>query len=35
MKERNISSDPELDFWGIGLATELADELNRFTRISG
>ncbi len=27
---RNISGDSELDFWGIGLATELADELNRY-----
>jgi adenylate cyclase len=27
---RNLSGDPELDFWGIGLATELADELNRY-----
>jgi hypothetical protein len=26
----NISGDPEFDFWGIGLATELAGELNRY-----
>jgi len=26
----NFSGDPEFDFWGIGLATELADELNRY-----
>jgi len=30
---RNISDDPELDFWGIGLATELADELNCYPDI--
>ncbi len=30
---RNLSGDPELDFWGIGLATELADELNRYPDI--
>jgi TolB-like protein len=29
----NISGDSELDFWGIGLATELADELNRYPDI--
>ncbi len=27
---RNISGDSELDFWGTGLATELADELNHY-----
>ena len=26
----NISGDSELDFWGTGLATELADELNHY-----
>jgi TolB-like protein len=30
---RNLSDDPELDFWGIGMATELADELNRYPDI--
>jgi adenylate cyclase len=30
---RNISDDSELDFWGIGLATELADELNCYPDI--
>jgi adenylate cyclase len=30
---RNISGDSELDFWGIGLATELADELNCYPNI--
>ncbi len=30
---RNISGDPELDCWGIGMATELADELNRYPDI--
>jgi adenylate cyclase len=30
---RNLSGDPELDFWGVGLATELADELNRYPNI--
>jgi adenylate cyclase len=30
---RNLSGDPELDFWGIGLATELAHELNRYPDI--
>ena len=30
---RNISGDPKLDFWGIGLATELADEMNRYPDI--
>jgi adenylate cyclase len=30
---RNISGDSELDFWGIGLATELADELNHYPDI--
>ena len=30
---RNLSDDPELNFWGIGLATELADELNRYPDI--
>jgi adenylate cyclase len=30
---KNISGDPELDFWGIGLATELADELSRYPDI--
>jgi TolB-like protein len=29
----NLSDDPELNFWGIGLATELADELNRYPDI--
>ena len=29
----NLSGDPELNFWGIGLATELADELNRYPDI--
>ena len=27
---RNLSGGPELDFWGIGLAAELATELNRY-----
>ena len=26
----NVSGDPELETWGIGLAAELADELNRY-----
>jgi adenylate cyclase len=30
---RNLSGDPELDFWGIGLAAELAAELNRYPDI--
>ena len=30
---RNLSGDPELDFWGIGLARELAHELNRYPDI--
>ena len=30
---RNLSGDPEIDFWGIGLSTELADELNRYPDI--
>jgi TolB-like protein len=30
---RNLSGDPELDFWGIGLATELAHELSRYPDI--
>ncbi len=30
---RNLSDDPDLNFWGIGLATELADELNRYPDI--
>ncbi len=30
---KNISRDPELDHWGIGLATELANELNRYSDI--
>jgi adenylate cyclase len=30
---RNLSGDSELDFWGIGLAAELADELNRYPDI--
>jgi TolB-like protein len=30
---RNLSGDPELDFWGIGLAAELADELSRYPDI--
>jgi len=30
---RNLSGDPELDFWGIGLAAELANELNRYPDI--
>jgi adenylate cyclase len=29
----NLSGDPELEFWGIGLATELADELSRYPDI--
>ena len=29
----NISNDPELDFWGIGMATDLADELSRYPDI--
>jgi TolB-like protein len=29
----NLSGDPELDFWGIGLAAEMADELNRYPDI--
>ena len=32
---RNLSVDPELDFWGIGLAAELADELNRYPDYPG
>ena len=30
---RNFSGDPELDTWRIGLAAELADELNRYPDI--
>lgn len=30
---RDLSGDPELDFWGIGLAAELANELNRYPDI--
>ena len=30
---RNVSGDPQLDAWGIGLAAELADELNRYPDI--
>jgi len=30
---RNLSGDPGLDFWGIGLATELAHELSRYPDI--
>ena len=30
---RNLSGDPELDFWGVGLASELADELNLYPDI--
>ena len=30
---RNLSGDPGLDYWGIGLATELAQELNRYPDI--
>ncbi|MDJ0805106.1 MAG: hypothetical protein QNI97_19690 [Desulfobacterales bacterium] len=30
---RNVSGDPKLDAWGIGLAAELADELNRYPDI--
>ncbi len=30
---RNLSGDPELDYWGIGLAMELAHELNRYPDI--
>ena len=30
---RNLSGDPDLDFWSIGLTTELADELNRYPDI--
>ena len=30
---RNLSGDPKLDFWGVGLATELANELNRYPDI--
>ena len=29
----NLSGDPELEFWGIGLATDLADELIRYPDI--
>ncbi len=29
----NISGRPEFDFWGVGLATELADELSRYADI--
>jgi adenylate cyclase len=29
----NLSGDPELDFWGSGLASELADELNHYPDI--
>jgi adenylate cyclase len=29
----NLSGNPEFDFWGIGLATELADELNHYPDI--
>ena len=29
----NISGRPEFDFWGVGLATELADELSRYPDI--
>ncbi len=30
---QNLSGDPDLDFWGIGLATEIAHELNRYPDI--
>lgn len=30
---RNLSGDPDLEFWGIGLATELANELSRYPDI--
>ena len=30
---RNLSDDSELDFWGIGLATDLADELTNYPDI--
>ena len=30
---RNLSGDHQFDFWGIGLATELAHELNRYPDI--
>ena len=30
---RNLSGDPDFDFWGIGLAKELADELNCYPDI--
>jgi adenylate cyclase len=30
---RNLSGDPKFDFWGIGLAAELATELNRYPDI--
>jgi hypothetical protein len=30
---RSLSDDPEFDFWSVGLATELADELNRYPDI--
>jgi hypothetical protein len=30
---RNLSGDPELEFWGIGLAAELADELDHYPDI--
>ena len=30
---RNISGDSELDYWGIGMAAELAHELNRYPDI--
>ena len=30
---RNLSGDAELDFWGIGLATDLADELSHYPDI--
>jgi adenylate cyclase len=29
----NLSGDPELEFWGIGLAAELADELDHYPEI--
>ena len=30
---QNLSGNPKLDFWGIGLATEIAHELNRYPDI--
>ena len=30
---RNLSGDPRLDYWGIGLATDLAHELNHYPDI--